>query len=274
MARRRKSKRTKPDEYFRAGPLELARFGKVVVSKLNATAGEIDTMQGMMADDLPRIFAEIEQLVDRIAARVARLPPEKLLHRAWWEFAHSSIRPDKKPEELEAAMRMLEYTQSVIASVNPTTGSEDLADEDWEGVKSDVRSLFTRVSFEYQMSSTADRRRQDQNVDMDLEGLRFRTEIFWINVRGQRYHVHERQALLDILAPHSDVLIRLFGIDAVTLVSELEKILAKLTFGLRDAFQEMDSLQGEVLARAAKLFKESPSSNIDDLREKVYEDPR
>jgi hypothetical protein len=273
MARRRKTKRGKPDEYFRVGPLEIARFGKVLVSKLNATAGEIDTMRSKMADDLPRIVAEIDQLVDRIAARVSRLPPENLLLRSWWEFAHSSIRPDKTPEDLNATMRMLEYTQSVIASVKPTEESADLTDEDWDGLKSDVRDLFTRVSFEYQMSSTADRRRQDQNLDMDLEDLRFRTEVFWINVRGERYHVHERQALLDILAPHSDVLIRLFGMDAPALVSELDKVLAKLTFGLHDSFLEMKSLQEAILARMAKLAEESPSKSIDELRNRVFEDP-
>jgi len=244
-----------------------------MISRSNANAEESDAMQGMMADDLPRIVAEIEQLVDRIATRVARFAPEKLLLRSWWEFASSSILPDKNPDDRDATMRMLEYTQSVIASVKPAAESVDLTEEDWNALKSDVRTLFTRVSFEYQMSSTSDRRRRDQNLDMDLEALRVRTEVFWINVRGQRYHVHERQALLDILVPHSAVLMRLFGMDAYALVSELDKILAKLTFGLHDSLQEMESLQEATLTRVAKLVEESPSRNIDELRDKVFEDP-
>jgi hypothetical protein len=32
-----------------------------------------------------------------------------------------------------------------------------------------------------------------------------------MNIRGERYHVHERQALEDVISPHSDVLYDCLG---------------------------------------------------------------
>ena len=58
---------------------------------------------------------------------------------------------------------------------------------------------------------------------MALETFRFRAETLWLNIRGKHYHNHERQALLDILAPHSDILVNLFGIDTATFVGELNR---------------------------------------------------
>ncbi len=76
----------------------MARFGKVIVSQWNGSAEDSKAIQERMARDLPKISAEIDMLVENIAARVARLPPEQLLLRSWWEFAGASVLPDRKPE--------------------------------------------------------------------------------------------------------------------------------------------------------------------------------
>jgi hypothetical protein len=49
------------------------------------------------------------------------------------------------------------------------------------------------------MCLTADRRRKDPDLDMDLEEFRYQSELLWLNVRGKRYQNHEKQALSDIL---------------------------------------------------------------------------
>jgi preprotein translocase subunit SecA len=272
MARRSKKRRKRPDDYYQAGPFEIARFGNVIVSRWNASADDSKAIHREMAHELPKIKGEIDALVDCIAARVARAPSAELMLRAWWEFAAASALPDKKAEERDAAMQLLEYIQSVIASASPRAGPpEVLKDEDWNLLKADVRTLFKRVSFEYQLSLTAERKQQ-QKLDMEIEQFRFRAEVFWANVRGERYQAHEKDALLEILEPHSDVLVRLFGIDASTLVSELEKILAKLTYGVHNAFLETESFREETIARIEKLAAESPAATFHELREKVFED--
>jgi len=172
LKRRRKTKHRKasPDDYFQSGPIEFARFGKVVVSRNRATAEQFKAVQANMAGELPRIIAEIDSLVATIAKQVASLPPERLLQRAWWEFAASVIDLGGQPAgefEDPVVLRMIDYVQSVIAAVPPApSSSEDVTDQAWAALKENVSKLFERLNVEYQMALTARRRAQDPNLDM------------------------------------------------------------------------------------------------------------
>ena len=275
--RKRKTKDRSPDDYFAAGPFEFARFGRVMVSRSRASLKDWQQAQAKMALDLPKITSEIDTLVMRIADRVSRLPPERLLHRGWWERASLTIglgcRETLGFDQL-TAMRMIDYIQSIIASVQPVLPYRtDLPEEEWVALRKDVETLFTRLSLDYQICLTAHRRASDPNLDMSLEEFRFRAETLWMNVRGERYHIHERQALEDTIGPHSDVLLRLFGIDSQTLVAALDRLLLKLTAGLHDAVLELKEFREAVLNRLSELVTERPDAELEVLHTAVFEDP-
>jgi preprotein translocase subunit SecA len=273
--RRAKPRAVKPDDYFAAGPIEFARFGKTTGARSRATPEQFAELQAKMAESYPTIVAEIDALVASIAGQVKRLPPDRLMHRAWWEFAATVVRiNEEKAEESQQldAMRMVDYVQSVIASVKPGTYASDVSEEEWNKLKADVTTLFHRLTLEYQMCLTAHRKVQDPNLDMELEEFRVRAEMLWLNIRGKRYQVHERQALLDVLSPHSDILLRLFGMDAAELVEELDKILQKLSRGMADVMLEFSAFQDDTLTRFENLSKEHPELDFEALRDKVFED--
>ncbi len=248
-----------------------------MVSRSRATSEEWQQAQATMAHDLPKLTREIDELVTRIADRVARLPPERLLHRAWWERASMSIGlsgEDVSDFDRLVSMRMVDYIQSIIASVQRIhPQSVTVPDEEWVGLVRDVEALFTRLSSEYQISLTAHRRASEPDLDMEIEEFRFRAEMLWMNMRGERYHVHERQALEDIITPHSDVLVRLFGIDSQALVAGFDRMLRKLTAGLHDALLEMKEFREDVVTRLSELASESPHSELDALRNAAFQDP-
>ena len=275
--RKRKSGHRPPDDYFAAGPFEFARFGRVMVSRSRSSLEEWQQAHAKMALDFPKITSEIDALVLGIADRVSRLPPERLLHRAWWEHASLVIGlagDEASDVDRLTAMRMIDYIQSIVASVPPKLPyRNDVSEEEWGALRSDVETLFTRLSLEYQISGTAHRRADDPNLDMELEEFRFRAETLWMNVRGERYHVHERQALEDVISPHSDVLLRLFGIDSQTLVAGLDRMLRKLTAGLHDSLLGLEQFREDVLTRLSKLAVEQPDAELDRLRAKTFEDP-
>jgi preprotein translocase subunit SecA len=273
--KKKKAKLMKPDDYFARGPFELARFGKITIMKSHLTEEQLAEGQARMAESFPALVTELNALVLSIARQIARLPPAILLHRAWWEFATVNLGiGGKEADDSEqlVAMRMIDYVQSVIASVTPETYAEDVGEDDWKKIKADVTDLFHRLTIEYQTCLTGYRKVQDPGLDMELEEFRMRAEVLWLNIRGKRYHVHERQALLDILTPHSDVLLRLFGIDSVSIVNELDKILAKLTRGLADSIQELNTFRDDTLDRLEKVAGEHEGLDFDALRDKVFED--
>ena len=275
--RKRKTKDRPPDDYFVAGPFEFVRFGRVVVSRSRASLEEWQRAHDKMALDLPKITSEINTLVMRIADRVSRLPPERLLHRGWWEHASLVIGlGGKEVSDFDrlTAMRMIDYIQSIIASVQPVLPHRtNLPEEEWVALRNDVNTLFTRLSLDYQICLTAHRRASDPNLDMGLEEFRFRTESLWMNIRGERYHVHERQALEDVISPHSDVLLRLFGVDSQTLVAALDRLLHKLTAGLHDAMLGLEDFREAVLNRLSELATERPDAGFETIRTTVFENP-
>jgi preprotein translocase subunit SecA len=277
LGKRRKSglKFVKPDDYFAWGPFEIARFGKNLVWKSNATAEQATTAQARAARHFPVVVAEIDALVSSIAAQIARLPPGRLLHRAWWEYAAIVLGLGGKKivesDQLDA-MRMIDYVQSVIVAVNPQVYAEDVSDDDWNKLRADVAKLFHSLTLNYQICLSAHRRTQDPALDMELEEFRFRAEALWMNIRGKRYQAHERQALLDVLSPHSDILVKLFNIDAPALVGEFDKILAKLTRGLADAVPEFRQFQTDTLDRLDAFARNHDALSVDALMEKVFED--
>jgi len=279
MKRRRNAKRRSavPDDYMEHGKLEFARFGKVVVSRNRATSEQFKATQEILADGLPGIITEINALVERIAGQVARLPADRLLQRAWWEFAGMAIGLGRKAGEGPddgLTLRMIDYVQSIVASVVPaSTCVEDVIESDWGALKGDVRRLFEALTRDYQLALTAHHRRQNPTLDMELEEFRFRAETIWMNVRGERYQAHERQALLDVLSPHSDVLVHLFGIDAPTLVGELDKVLTKLTLGLGDALNDLKRLQEDAADKLAEAAAQADGTGLDDIRAGLFEDP-
>ena len=272
--REQKSRFRAPDDHFAVGPFEFARFGRTVVSRSRASAAEWEAVNAKLAADVPRIMAEVDKLVTQIAEQVSRLPGERLLHRAWWEFAMLTLMSDgpADPDHL-IAMRMIDYVQSIVASVKPAESfATDVSDEEWALLSERVETLFTRLTLEYQIALTAKKRNENKDLDMELEEFRYRAELMWMTIRGERYHCHEKQALEDILTPHSEVLVRLFGIDAQTLINELDKIMAKLSGGLQDLMTELDSLREDTLRRVSELVEETGSTDMEALRDKVFED--
>lgn len=272
---KRKTKYRKPDDYFAAGPMEFARFGRVAISRSRATQDQFDAAQARMVAQYPITVREIDELVASIAAQIVRLPPDRLLQRGWWEYSSMIVGlggKDASDSEKLAAARMVDYVQSVIVSVNPEHYAADVSEEDWAKLKGDIETLFSRLSLEYQMCLTANRRAQNPDLDMNLEEFRFRAETLWLNIRGKRYQIHERVALLDVLAPHSDALKRLFGLDAAELATEFEKILNRLTHGLVDIASEMKHFHAKSMARLDELTLKHQDLDFEALMAKVFED--
>nr|WP_311969935.1 SEC-C metal-binding domain-containing protein [Bradyrhizobium diazoefficiens] len=274
--KKRKAKKRAPDDYFAAGPMEFARFGRIMVGRSRATKEQHEAAQARMVAQYPIAVREIEELVQSIATQIARLPPARLLQRGWWEYSTAVVGLGKKAvsdSEKLAAARMVDYVQSVVVSVKPGEYSDDVSEEDWSRLKADVETLFRRLTLDYQICLTAHRQAQEPQLDMQLEAFRFRAETLWLNIRGKRYQHHERQALLDVLAPHSAVMSKLLGLDAAALVAEFDKILTRLTRGLMDIAIDMKALHAQSMERLDVLAAEHPDLSIEALMEKVFEDP-
>lgn len=251
MGKKKKAKLVKPDEYFSHGPIEMARFGKNIVSRSRLNEKQFEEFQEKLNDNYPKVVAELNTLIEEIAILVSGLPVDKILHRAWWEYAALRMKRENTDDmDTSLAIRMIDYVQSVAAAVTPKqTIAEDVTEGDWKLLSEKVRTLFRRLNSEYQICLSAKNRRSNPDHNDHLEELRFRSEIMWCNVRGRRYQSHEITALSELLCPHSEVIEELFGLKSSDLVVEFSKIAHSLTRGLGEAFEEVNKFREEFLAR-------------------------
>jgi len=240
----------RPDEAFSMGPISVARFGKNLVWKSAWPEGSFKKTQEQRIELYPRTVEKIDKLISEIASLIGELPPDMLLHRAWWEMSHLHAKVANEASvasDESASVRMIDYVQSVIAAA-PRAHSprQELKEEEWAMLRGKVDELFRTVSFEYQFCRTAKNRAEDPNFDSNFEEFRFAAEIYWCNVRGKRYQVHESAYLKDMFLPHSDVLQELFCISGEQFVEEITKIWHVLSFGISDAAEAFGRFQDDV----------------------------
>ena len=76
-----------------------------------------------------------------------------------------------------------------------------------------------------------------------------------------------------MLAPHSDILVKLFGLDAAALATEFDKILTKLTHGLMDIATDMKELHAKSMERLDELAAKIEDLGFETLMAKVFKDP-
>ena len=120
---------------------------------------------------------------------------------------------------------MIDYVQSVIAAVPPAEDQkDDVTDEEWKKLRSKIKQLFHNISIDYQMCRNAKNRTDDPNLDVNFEEFQFRAQLYWCNVRGVRYPIHQLAHLEDLFLPHTDVFQELFGISGKQFVLEINKI--------------------------------------------------
>ncbi|HEY9158327.1 SEC-C metal-binding domain-containing protein [Candidatus Binatus sp.] len=252
------------------GPITAARFGKNIIWRSNWPKGAFEETQKHQVESYPKVVQEIDTLISEIAGLISVLPPDKLLHRACWEMAylHTKVAAGANVHSEEVtSVRMIDYVQSVIAAIPPVLDQrQDVTEEEWAALRGKIKELFVRVNLGYQLCRTAKNRAEDPNFDRNFEKFRFAAEIYWCNVRGKRYQVHEPAYLKDMFLPHSDVLQELFGISGEQFVDEITKIWHVLSFGIGDTFESFAEFQKDVMEAVDKKIAGLPPPAEPELR--------
>ena len=271
MVKKENKRRQRPDEVFSTGPLTIARFGPNIIWQADWKDHDFEKNQNRLAELHPQIVQDIDALVSDIATLIASLSPRALLHRAWGEMAirHINMETESDVDDNDAVtMRMLDYVQSIVAAVPPNESqSDNISEDNWQLLRDKIRDLFDKINITYQICRTARNMREDPHFDHDVEEFHFKAQMYWCNVRGKRYQIHEPEYLRTMFIPHSDVLIELFGISGEKFVSELVKIWHALSFGLEDAYNALEQFRKDVLDEFDRKLEDRQSAEHLDLRQ-------
>src|SRR5574337_2145784 len=91
--------------------------------------------------------------------------------------------------------------------------------------------------------------------------------MYWVNVCGYCYQVHEPEYLRELLVPHSAVFQELFGITAEQFVDEMTKLLRNFANGILAAIPELDRFRTDVLAAMRTAIEAGDAEGEVDFEE-------
>ena len=275
----KKNKLVKPDEYFSTGTFEMARFGENILLQNNFTDEEHKKIQQDLIEQFPDVVEKIDGIILEIVNLVITLPPEKLLQRVWLNMAGKHM---GKVSESEAeyddivSLRMLEYVQSVIVATKPLgKPKDDVTEDDLKDLHSLIENLFSQLNLDYQFCRTAIQGKENPDFDIEYETFYYKSQMYWCNIRGNRYMYHEEEHFKELISPHSDVLDRLFGITSEQLIEEILKIQHSLTKGIIEAGLDLKEFHREVINAVEIRSKDKENIscvNIHELSVEVIRD--
>ena len=253
----RQSKKILPDDYYSFGPLEFARFGKHVLTRNNQTEEQHHKLTEIAAKHFPLVCQEIDNQIERITELMLCLPAAEVLKRAHWEFAGITIQPEKNDAESASALRLIEYLQSVISSINCPAGipAEDIPENTWMQLKEAVEILFQKINTEYVICCSAKQKKENNSYNYNLDEFSVRALLHWCNVRGDRFYAHETIFYRAVLEPHDKVLRELFDISSNDLVNALDKLLKALTSGLANLAADLRNFQERVMSKISEKLQ-------------------
>lgn len=265
-------KKIAPDEYYSYGPIELARFGKHIVQRNNMDKETHQKFLEVAAARYPEVCSEIDQKIAQIVNLVKHLPARAIMRMAYWEMAVNHLYEGEAQHESKEEMlslRMVDYLQSIIASVdcNPGTPNENVTESDWDLLKTLVEQLFHQLNGEFHFCRSAYRTEQEQWSE-GFDEYYFRAQLHWVNVRGDRPSIHQIPYFKKLLSPHEDVFRELFDIGVNDFLREIERIMHSLTRGLEDVAADMKEFQADTVSRLEEkigIGSEYPSER--DLQE-------
>ena len=247
----KKQKRpARPDEFFKIGALELARFGKNVHMKSSWPDGTQEEFRNAMIQNLPTVVAEIQTCVAEVAGLISRYNPLYLMRKAFGDMLSEHMSSGEEVAETEDSLNslyVLEYVQNIIASCNSTEGENDkICDSDWDSLKKAIALIYKRITRIYLLCDSA-RRKHESESDDDVESFRFQAQLHWMAVRGKRYTVHEERNLRDLLLCHDQSIRSVFGISAEEIVLAVSNILNSLMEGMGKSTLELIEFDKEIL---------------------------
>lgn len=251
-----KKKQSTPDNYYRKGPFEMARFGRLVVVRNNMTPEQHRLYLEANAKRLPEVIATIDTHVAAIVRVATGHDPLSLLQRGYWEQITPMLLRDRyqreKPEEV-IAQRMVDYVQGIIAAAPAPSGPlPPVTDEAWGELVTQVTALFTAINRDYVFCRTSDWHVTGAGLPDGRHEFFVRALLMWCNVTGHRHHHQEIAYLRELMTPHSAVLQRLWGIDAEGLVAGFGRILHSLSRGPGEALGRLHAAYRAYAGEAAK----------------------
>lgn len=238
----KKQKLVKADDYYNDGLFELARYGKVVSMRNLSTPEQHAQIRSFYKDEYPKVKERIDEKVKKIRKEISICDPLMILKfakdMAMMSHMFKFSELDYTNEE-NMVIRAQEYIQSILVSTeNHFDDIESKEDQEkrWHSVLADIEDLYKEFIYFYHFWSAY--KEDSGEIPDEMMHSIVESQMLYL-VRGNRYQAFELEPLKNLLPPHNDVLVELFGVTAEQIIEGLEKLEYSMSQGLGDAWMDM-----------------------------------
>ncbi|MBC8014868.1 MAG: hypothetical protein H7X79_03880, partial [Sporomusaceae bacterium] len=266
--KKKKQRLVKADDYYNDGLFELARYGKVVSMRNLSTPEQHTQIRAFYKEEYPKVKERIDEKVKKIRDEISICDPLIILKftkdMAMLSHKNKFSELDYTSEE-NMVIRAQEYIQSILVStVNYFDDAESKEGQDkrWHSVLADIEDLYKEFVYFYHYWSVY---KEDSGEISDVMMHYIVESQMLYLVRGNRYQFFELEPLKNLLPPHNDVLVELFGVTAEQIIEGLKKLEYSMSQGLADAWMDMGSKYDEFCN--SDDLGEDPEEAIEDARD-------
>ncbi len=267
--KRIKSKRKLfPDEVHNVGPFTLARYGKFTLMQNNLTEKGHKAFIKKAADNYGKIVSDIDRIVDEIRSLVTSVNPVHLLYINYFDFLikNSNIKSEHDlTEDQIISLRMIDYVQSIIASASPQKEHQEITEDFIKRLKEKLTELYRILGLTFPLSLSAVTELNSKKYNYTYDSIFVQAMMLWVNVRGNRYYVHNIPHLSDLLTPHNEVFKELFNITITEFLNGLDKIQDSLSKGFAEAQEKRQTINDSIFITPEEYW------NKELLNEKLKE---
>lgn len=263
----RKQKPSKADEYYNDGLFELARYGKVVSMRNLSTPEQHIQIQKNYKEEYPKVKERIDGKVNKLRNEISICDPLMLLKftkdMAMLSNMNKFSEIDYTSEE-NMVMRAQEYIQSILVSTEnhfDDTESKEDQEKRWHSILAEIEDLYEEFVCFYNYWSAY--KKDTCEVSEEMIHYIVESQMLYL-VRGNRYQVFELEPLKNLLPPHNDVFVELFGVTANQIIEGLKKLEYSMSQGLAEALTDMGKKYDEFCESVDKGA--DPEAAIEDAR--------
>lgn len=238
----KKRKTAKADEYYNDGLFELARYGKVVSMRNLSTPEQYAQMIAFYKEEYPKVKERIDEKIQKLRNEISICDPLMLLKftkdMAMMSHMNKFSEFDYSSDE-NIVIRAQEYIQSIIVSTEnhfDDAESNEEQEKRWYSVLAFVEDLYNEFTHFYHYWSAY--KKGTGEISDEMMHYIVESQMLYL-VRGNRYQIFELEPIKNLLPPHNDVLVELFGVTTDQVIQGLVKLQYCLSQGLADAWMDM-----------------------------------
>lgn len=246
--------RTKIDERFRYGPLELVRAGKYVMMHNTATPEQHAEILKYAAEAHKELVKELEQNIRELQKLVSKYDPLDLMHRAGYAALTLLIKGKTESEltlEENKVLPSIEYLQYVIARTPGDPKAKEPTEAEWKQLWSKVIEILDITS-----AYLSTRAPKGKNV-AEIESLVHSLDLMRLMVRVNRFPNFLEAYWRTSFEPYDNLLREVYGIGASEVVRGLKQLSDFQRRGIANKHVEAQLAVARLRKKAEELgFKE------------------